>query len=78
MAKDPICQMDVDESAALKAERGGQTYYFCSEHCRSKFLAEDGQRPTHRVVLPQHDRVGCGGEAYRHSRIRRLAGAARQ
>ncbi len=48
MAKDPICQMDVDESAALKAERGGQTYYFYSEQCRSTFLAEDEQRPTHR------------------------------
>ncbi len=47
MAKDPICQMDVDEATVLRAERDGQTYYFCSEHCRRKFLGEDEQRPPH-------------------------------
>ncbi len=41
MATDPICRMQVDESTALKAERGGQTHYFCSEHCRRKFLEGD-------------------------------------
>ena len=40
MAKDPICGMMVDEATPLKAERDGQTFYFCSEHCREKFLAE--------------------------------------
>ena len=39
MAKDPICGMTVDESSPLRAERDGQTYYFCSEHCRKKFVA---------------------------------------
>ena len=38
MAKDPICGMTVDESSPLRAERDGQTYYFCSEHCRKKFV----------------------------------------
>jgi len=38
MARDPICHMEVDEATALKAERDGQTYYFCCEHCRAKFL----------------------------------------
>ncbi len=40
MAKDPICGMTVDESSALKAEREGQVYYFCCEHCRKTFLAQ--------------------------------------
>ena len=40
MTKDPICGMTVDEATRLKAERDGQTFYFCSEHCRKKFLAE--------------------------------------
>ncbi len=31
--------MQVDEATALHAERDGQTYYFCCEHCRQKFLA---------------------------------------
>ncbi|HVX12097.1 MAG TPA: heavy metal translocating P-type ATPase [Pirellulales bacterium] len=38
MAVDPVCHMQVDEATALRAERGGQTYYFCCEHCRRKFL----------------------------------------
>jgi P-type Cu+ transporter len=44
MAIDPICHMQVDEATALRAERGGQTYYFCCEHCRQKFLA--GEPPV--------------------------------
>jgi Cu+-exporting ATPase len=39
MAIDPICGMTVDEATALRAERDGQTFYFCCEHCRKKFLA---------------------------------------
>jgi Cu+-exporting ATPase len=35
MAKDPICDMTVDEATGLRAERDGQTFYFCSEYCRS-------------------------------------------
>jgi Cu+-exporting ATPase len=38
MATDPICGMTVDpNSAAGKYEHSGQTYYFCSQHCASKF-----------------------------------------
>lgn len=39
MAIDPICGMTVDEAKARNAERDGQKFYFCSEHCRQKFLA---------------------------------------
>jgi P-type Cu+ transporter len=39
MSKDPICGMTVDEATALRAERNEQMVYFCSEHCRRKFLA---------------------------------------
>ncbi len=38
MTQDPICGMDVDEATALQAKRDGQTFYFCSESCRQKFL----------------------------------------
>ncbi len=31
--------MTVDEATSLHAERDGQTSYFCSEHCREKFLS---------------------------------------
>ena len=41
--KDPVCGMKVDpESAAGSFEFGGKTYYFCSEHCLSKFKADPG------------------------------------
>jgi Cu+-exporting ATPase len=40
MAKDPICGMTVDAASALPAERDGQTYYFCSDHCRQTFLSK--------------------------------------
>jgi Cu+-exporting ATPase len=38
MATDPICGMTVDEATTLRAERDGRAFYFCSEHCRQKFL----------------------------------------
>ncbi len=38
MAKDPICNMDVDErTAKFKSEYGGKTYYFCSKGCKETF-----------------------------------------
>jgi Cu+-exporting ATPase len=41
MTKDIICGMTVDEKKAkFKAERSGQTYYFCSEGCLKKFQAD--------------------------------------
>ena len=39
VTKDPICGMTVDEATALHAEREGKTFYFCSDHCRQKFLS---------------------------------------
>lgn len=39
MAIDPICGMTVAETSPIYAERDGQKYYFCCEHCRTKFLA---------------------------------------
>jgi YHS domain-containing protein len=46
VTKDPICGMSVDKSSALSAERDGQTFYFCSDHCRQKFMsAPAGAKP---------------------------------
>ena len=39
VTKDPVCGMTVDKATALHADRDGQTFYFCSEHCRQKFLS---------------------------------------
>lgn len=36
---DPICGMTVDEATAFHAERDGETFYFCNDHCRQTFLS---------------------------------------
>ncbi len=38
MAIDPICKMTVDEKKAIALHVGGQDYFFCSSHCKEKFL----------------------------------------
>lgn len=61
MPIDPICGMSVSPSSLLRAEREGQTYYFCSEHCRRRFLGEaDSARPSPLAPLytcPMHPEV---------------------
>ncbi len=34
---DPICGMSVNPATALSSNKGGQTYFFCSQHCLTKF-----------------------------------------
>jgi hypothetical protein len=52
---DPVCGMKVDRGRALTAELGGETVYFCSEHCRHTFGADPtryaggGSRPPSRA-----------------------------
>jgi uncharacterized protein len=36
-ASDPICGMHLDRAKAIRLELDGQTFYFCSEHCRHSF-----------------------------------------
>jgi uncharacterized protein len=52
-ATDPVCGMRVDRSSAVRLEHDGTTYYFCSEHCRGRFLAgqthASGIGETHHV-----------------------------
>ncbi len=54
MATDPVCGMTVNEATALRADRGGQAFYFCGDRCRRAFLAgevaHDGGPP------PGHER----------------------
>jgi Cu+-exporting ATPase len=39
--KDPVCGMDIDPAtAAATTEHEGTTFYFCSEGCHQKFVAE--------------------------------------
>ena len=36
---DPVCGMKVDRAKALRTEFEGETFHFCSEHCREEFTA---------------------------------------
>ena len=53
--KDPICGMTVDHTSAIHAERDGKTFYFCSDHCRQKFLS------TPAGAKPEAKSKGCCG-----------------
>jgi Cu+-exporting ATPase len=48
-AIDPICGMTVDPATAISATRDGETFYFCSQHCKTKFLGSSVPRDP-RVV----------------------------
>ena len=37
LVRDPVCGTFVAPKAALSANAGGSTYYFCSEECRTRF-----------------------------------------
>jgi len=54
MAIDPICGMAVDEATARSAEKDGQTFYFCGDHCRQKFLASAPSNTKQPVAHAAH------------------------
>ena len=38
MAADPVCGMAVERDRAVRVERDGESYFFCSKGCRDEFL----------------------------------------
>ncbi len=46
MAKDPICGMVVEKATALKTERAGRAYYFCSTGCQRTFESPEAELKT--------------------------------
>ena len=55
MTKDPVCGMSVDEASAMKVERDGKQFYFCSDRCRQKFLSVPAS------AVPAKKSGGCCG-----------------
>ncbi len=49
MAKDPICGMVVDKATALKTERAGRAYYFCSIGCQRTFESPEQELKSMRT-----------------------------
>jgi len=70
-AIDPVCGMQVEvANAAARAEHGGETFHFCSDHCRERFEKDRGES----VRLGDAD--GSAGERGKRTRAgtRRLRG----
>jgi uncharacterized protein len=60
-ATDPVCGMQVDRGKALTHWRAGQTFYFCSEHCRRTFAADDPAHGGDSDIGPSAQRGNAGG-----------------
>ncbi|MCB9925286.1 MAG: heavy metal translocating P-type ATPase [Planctomycetaceae bacterium] len=64
MVIDPICGMEIDEATALSAECDGKTNYFCSEHCRKKFLSEHSNEPAEADEVAEQGHACCQHEQH--------------
>jgi L-lactate dehydrogenase len=64
MPKDPVCGMQVKENSSYGAEYRGETYRFCSEHCKASFENDPeaflGSRPRVAVRERKVCIVGYG------------------
>lgn len=45
MVRDPICQTYIPKSLAIQKTLRGETYYFCSNECASKFSEQHQTEP---------------------------------
>src|SRR4030042_1663845 len=52
MVTDPICGMAVNPEEAIKITKDGRDYFFCSTHCKEKFLQQEGMTQA-AVCYPQ-------------------------
>jgi YHS domain-containing protein len=41
LVQDPVCKTFIPRREALRAEKDGTTYFFCSEGCLKRFLSSD-------------------------------------
>ena len=48
-ATDPVCAMKVDRAKAVTKHFGGETFYFCSEHCLHAFELDPQHSANARV-----------------------------
>ena len=58
-ATDPVCGMKVDRDKAVTKEFGGETYYFCSDHCLHAFEADPEQLPARDRTRRARPRRPC-------------------
>lgn len=61
MAKDPVCNMEVNENeAAATSTYKDKTYYFCAVGCKSAFDSEP-EKYLSESESSGHDCGGCCG-----------------
>ncbi len=53
-SRDPVCDMPVEPASSLSATHDGRPYFFCSEYCRTFFLAHPGSYAD-RPRVPDSD-----------------------
>ena len=41
LVQDPVCKTFIPRQEALRVEKDGTTYFFCSEGCLKRFLSSD-------------------------------------
>lgn len=64
MARDPICGMEVDIKKALKLEKDGQAFYFCSQHCKDTFLSQNETKMPRMKHAHNEHHAGKGHAAH--------------
>jgi Cu+-exporting ATPase len=63
--QDPVCGMTVNPAqAAARAEYKETTYYFCSQHCHDRFVADPAQFTEAGEPTPQPAKAEGAGEMY--------------
>jgi uncharacterized membrane protein YraQ (UPF0718 family)/YHS domain-containing protein len=60
-AKDPVCGMAVSRSSPHRSERDGETFYFCSAHCKHRFESAAAGETAHHGELAH-----AGGHHHHH------------
>lgn len=64
--KDPVCGMPVTEKAQHQTPYQGKTYFFCSDHCRAKFLSHPEQYVTLEGAAPASMVMPGAGHEHHH------------
>ena len=41
MSIDPVCGTTVDDATAIRLEKDGKSFYFCSSHCLEQFESHE-------------------------------------
>ncbi len=52
MVKDPVCGMYMDSRLAIRLENRKQSFYFCSEECKNKYLGNPSAAGEARNAPP--------------------------